>query len=132
MYSASFFSAFSLLLVIAISPPFRYGQIIGWLFHSHGSRDTPREFSRSFPVWVSAWVGDNHIGKPQLHVHKKPAAILRLRLVFWWYVPHYGRSDVTRTHGLLVPNQALYQTELHPVIMCSSVFTSYIPLQTVL
>ena len=25
-----------------------------------------------------------------------------------------GRSDVTWTHGLLVPNQALYQTELHP------------------
>lgn len=27
-----------------------------------------------------------------------------------------GRSDVTWTHGLLVPNQALYQTEPHPVI----------------
>ena len=25
-----------------------------------------------------------------------------------------GRDDGTRTHGLLVPNQAFYQTELHP------------------
>ena len=27
----------------------------------------------------------------------------------------YGRSDWIRTSGLLVPNQALYQTEPHPV-----------------
>ena len=30
----------------------------------------------------------------------------------------YGRSDWIRTSGLLVPNQALYQTEPHPVFSC--------------
>ena len=29
----------------------------------------------------------------------------------------YGRSDGIRTHGLLVPNQARYQTSPHPEVL---------------
>ena len=36
----------------------------------------------------------------------------------------YGRSDWIRTSGLLVPNQALYQTEPHPDFSCGRYFTT--------
>ena len=32
-------------------------------------------------------------------------------------VSGYGRSDGIRTHGLLVPNQARYQTSPHPEVL---------------
>ena len=37
----------------------------------------------------------------------------------------YGRSDWIRTSGLLVPNQALYQTEPHPATCFSCTRTVY-------
>ncbi len=37
-----------------------------------------------------------------------------LKRVIEWNPPADGRGDRIRTYDLLVPNQALYQTKLHP------------------
>ena len=47
----------------------------------------------------------------------KKTAVTKVTTVF------YGRSERIRTSGLLVPNQALYQTEPHPEI-CNIVIIS--------
>ena len=65
-----------------------------------------RQRSRTFPL-VPSWYGHerspglmNHYGKRRGSAKSRPSS--------------FGRSDWTRTSGLLVPNQAHYQTVPHP------------------
>ena len=47
-------------------------------------------------------------------------------LVKYFFQIFYGRGDRTRTCGILLPKQALYQTELHPDIFIDAALTRYL------
>lgn len=112
-------------------------------------RKCPRNNPKNLHIWF-LWIGDWFIFNKNCYisrisvfgaisknavslvsVQKKPSV---LNSGLSYQNARFGRSDETRTRGLLVPNQARYQTALHPVafatltiIPCPCLFVKHFP-----
>ena len=76
-------------------------------------------------IWIQS-LHDFLLSSPKKHIIFYYFRIKKRQTSFLGLFVSFGRSDWIRTSGLLVPNQALYRTEPHPVFNFSFTIVSHV------